>query len=55
MGTSLAFRAGILVFAGVAAASAQTYHATIIPKTDRLFLPRRKSFPRFLTGWCKSA
>ena len=29
MGTSLAFRAGILVFAGVAAASAQTYHATI--------------------------
>jgi tetratricopeptide (TPR) repeat protein len=29
MGTSLAFRAGILVFAGVAAASAQTYHAII--------------------------
>ena len=30
MGTSLAFRAGILVLAGVAAASAQTYHATIV-------------------------
>src|SRR5580658_9027717 len=29
MGTSLAFRAGILVFAGIAAASAQTYHAII--------------------------
>ena len=29
MGTSLAFRAGILVFAGVAASSAQTYHAII--------------------------
>jgi tetratricopeptide (TPR) repeat protein len=29
MGTSLAFRAGILIFAGVAAASAQTYHAII--------------------------
>jgi tetratricopeptide (TPR) repeat protein len=30
MGTSLAFRAGILVLAGVAAASAQSYHATIV-------------------------
>src|SRR3984885_10804091 len=30
MGTSLAFRAGILILAGVAAASAQSYHAVIV-------------------------
>jgi tetratricopeptide (TPR) repeat protein len=30
MGTNSAFRAGILVLAGVAAASAQSYHATIV-------------------------